>query len=200
MSRHCTPASASAARAATTPYSTKLRPHLPHGCMPTPATTTSLICAPPARPSRCCSDRLPLPHDVVVLIVAEQVLDDELDLLPDLEVVDAVAVGDLAEDDHLLVGELDARDRERREVSSSRDVGRRRLVLRVGEAPDPATAGERGLLELLAAARRVAAEERRLREEHRAARRAPVAQQRRLVAGGEPALDRRRARTPRGRF
>ena len=29
--------------AAATPYSTKLRPHLPHGCMPTPSTATSSI-------------------------------------------------------------------------------------------------------------------------------------------------------------
>src|SRR5882724_904327 len=41
MSGQATPASASAARAATNPYSTKLRPHLPHGCMPAPSTATS---------------------------------------------------------------------------------------------------------------------------------------------------------------
>src|SRR5437588_10738232 len=34
--RQSRPASASAARAATTPYSVKSRPHLPHGCMPAP--------------------------------------------------------------------------------------------------------------------------------------------------------------------
>src|SRR5215216_5281274 len=38
---HWRPASASAACAACTPYSTKLRPHLPQGCMPTPRTATS---------------------------------------------------------------------------------------------------------------------------------------------------------------
>src|SRR5207247_761668 len=45
---HASPASASASRVAATPYSTKLRPHLPHGCMPTPRTATSceLIGAP----------------------------------------------------------------------------------------------------------------------------------------------------------
>src|SRR3954469_2429465 len=188
MSLHSTPASASAACAATTPYSTKLRPHLPHGCMPTPATTTSVI------------DRLPLPHDVVVLVVTEQVLDDELRLLAYLEVVDAEAVSDLTEHDHLLVDELDRCDGERSVLRGPRHKGRRRLVLRVREAPDPAATGERRLLELLAAARRVAAEEGGLREEHRAAGRAPVAQQCGLVAGGEPAFDRRRARTPRGRF
>src|SRR3954449_6884899 len=120
--------------------------------MPTPATTTSVI------------DRLPLPHDVVVVVVTEQVLDDQLDLLPDLEVVDAVSVRDLTEHDHLLVGKLDGSDRERREVRSPRNIGRGWLVLRVGEAPDPAPPRQRGLLELLAAARRVAAEEGRLGE------------------------------------
>src|SRR5580692_9168496 len=34
--RQSRPASASAARAATTPYSVKSRPHLPHGCIPAP--------------------------------------------------------------------------------------------------------------------------------------------------------------------
>src|SRR3954447_4926298 len=121
MSGQATPASARAARAATTPYSTKLRPHLPHGCMPTPATTTSVTSTtPPAtharsrlrRPSRCGSYRLPLPHDVVVLVVTEQILDDELHLLAYLKVVDAEAVCDLTEHDHLLVGELDRCDGE----------------------------------------------------------------------------------------
>src|SRR3954465_2456901 len=98
MSLQARPASSSAARAATTPYSTKLRPHLPHGCMPTPATTTSVI------------DRLPLPHDVVVLVVTEQDPDYEPRLLAYLEVVDAEAVSDLTEHDHLFVGELDRRD------------------------------------------------------------------------------------------
>src|SRR5207248_9807744 len=88
-----TPASASAARAATTPYSTKLRPHLPHGCIPTPATTTSLTSTtPPATLERCRlrrrsrdapRHRLPLVDEVVIVVVAEQLLDDELDLLTD---------------------------------------------------------------------------------------------------------------------
>ena len=47
-----TPASSSAARAAATPYSTKLRPHLPQGCMPTPSTATcsTAISSPPSLP------------------------------------------------------------------------------------------------------------------------------------------------------
>src|SRR3954470_22536876 len=177
--------------------------------MPTPATTTSVTSTtPPAtharsrlrRPSRCGSYRLPLPHDVVVLVVTEQILDDQLHLLAYLEVVDAEAVCDLTEHDHLLVGELDRCDGEGCVVGCSRNVGRRWLVLRVREAPDPAASGERRLLELLATARGVAAEEGRLGEEHRAAGHAPVAQQCGLVAGGEPAFDRWRARTPGGRF
>src|SRR5688572_17699644 len=58
------PASARASRAASTPYSTKLRPHLPHGVMPTPATIASPI-----------AGHLPLPHELVL----EEGLDDELD-------------------------------------------------------------------------------------------------------------------------
>src|SRR3954463_3979052 len=183
------------------PYSTKLRPHLPHGCMPTPATTTSALIRPPPRPPpnngagyrrRSCagSDRAPLPDDVFAVGVTEQLFDHELDLLSDLQVVDGVAVGDLTEDHHLLVGEFDGRDGEGLEVLAARDVGRRRLVLRIGEGPDPAEARELGLLELLPRTGRIAAEERRLGEEHRAAGRAPVAQQGRLVVGGEPAVDR----------
>src|SRR5690606_23632345 len=41
-SDHASPASASAALAAANPYSTKFRPHLPHGCIPAPSTATSL--------------------------------------------------------------------------------------------------------------------------------------------------------------
>ncbi len=42
MSRHPSPASARASRAAASPYSTKGRPHLPHSCMPAPSTATLL--------------------------------------------------------------------------------------------------------------------------------------------------------------
>src|SRR3954466_10580011 len=134
-SRHATPASSRAARAATMPYSTKLRPHLPHGCMPTPATTTSALIRPPPRPPpnngagyrrRSCggSDRAPLPDEVFAFGVPEQLLHHQLDLLSDLQVLDRVAVGDLAEDDHLLFGELDSGDGERRELLAARNVRR----------------------------------------------------------------------------
>ena len=78
-----TSASASAARAAWTPYSTKGRPHLPHGCMPTPRTATSWLIGRPSwartphRPgasARCV--RSPLG-------VGVQGLDDQLDLRAD---------------------------------------------------------------------------------------------------------------------
>ena len=65
MSGHATPASASAACAATTPYSTKLRPHLPHGCMPAPRMAMSCsLTACSSVPQWC-----PLPDDVLVLVV-----------------------------------------------------------------------------------------------------------------------------------
>src|SRR6516162_6281146 len=102
MSRHPSPASSSAASAATTPYSTKLRPHLPHGCIPTPSTATSLMTAlrafalwsplpaiprfPPlgrgARAARCdrgsCHDP-PLPDQVLVLVILVQRAEHEFD-------------------------------------------------------------------------------------------------------------------------
>src|SRR5437016_12599131 len=106
---HARPASASASRAAATPYSTKLRPHLPHGCMPTPRTAMSLSligspCLVPRpvhrsatlelrsslrsasgqRGARSC--RLPLPDEVRVVVVLVEGLEHELDLLPDAQV------------------------------------------------------------------------------------------------------------------
>ena len=95
MSCHARPASASAARAATMPYSVKSRPHLPHGCMPTPRTTRSrslLDCAPCRRPD---VDRalLRAPSSAV------QRVDLELHRHPDLQVGGQHALGDLAEHD-----------------------------------------------------------------------------------------------------
>ena len=46
------------------------------------------------------------------LVVLEQRLDDQLDLLAGAQVVDADAVDDLAQDDQLLVGQLDGGDGE----------------------------------------------------------------------------------------
>src|SRR4029450_692924 len=93
-SRHASPASASAARAATTPYSTKLRPHLPHGCIPAPRITTSLTSA----------HHLPLPHGVDGVVVLVERLDDELHRLPCVQRGDIGAARELPEHDHLLVG------------------------------------------------------------------------------------------------
>src|SRR5919198_5446998 len=71
------PASPSAASAACTPYSTKLRPHFPHGCMPTPRTATSR-----SRIRRRSLDRLPLPDHVLIVVVLEQRAQRELHLFP----------------------------------------------------------------------------------------------------------------------
>src|SRR5271163_4566063 len=93
-SLHWRPASARASRAAASPYSTKLRPHLPQGCMPTPSTATlrsSGTCIP--RSSR---DRPPFPHQVLVVVVFVQHVHHQLDLGADLQVVDADPGHDLA--------------------------------------------------------------------------------------------------------
>ena len=82
-SRHSTPASASAACAATTPYSTKLRPHLPHGCMPTPRIAMSRSALIAARSLRC--GGRPLPHDVLVVVVFVERAEHELHVHADLE-------------------------------------------------------------------------------------------------------------------
>ena len=67
--------------AAATPYSTKLRPHLPQGCMPTPRTATS-SCSRSA-PAQL-GDGLPLPRSrCSVVVVGVQRLDDQLDLAAD---------------------------------------------------------------------------------------------------------------------
>src|SRR6185369_7257810 len=96
--RYCTsdqpsPASASAARAANAPYSTKFRPHLPHSCMPTPSTTTGSDVmgrsAPRSRPSgqRCAAllsrDSPPLPDGAHGLVVLGVRLDHELHRVAD---------------------------------------------------------------------------------------------------------------------
>src|SRR5271154_5080230 len=96
-----TPASARASRAAASPYSTKLRPHLPQGCMPTPSTATlrsSGTCAP-----RSGRHRPPFPHQVLVFVVLVQHAHHELALGADGEVVDGDLGHDLAHDDHLLL-------------------------------------------------------------------------------------------------
>src|SRR5947209_8100695 len=109
MSSHCRPASSSAAWAATMPYSTKLRPHLPQGCMPAPriATSRALMSPAPRRSggalSRSCC-RPPLPDEVLVVIVLVQRAEDELDLLPRVQGADVGGRVELAQDDHAFLG------------------------------------------------------------------------------------------------
>src|ERR1700736_3691934 len=79
MSRHSSPATCRAARAAATPYSTKLRPHFPHGCIPTPRTATRPDSGTGVTPVRRV-DRLPLPHQVLVIFVLVQHVGDEVHL------------------------------------------------------------------------------------------------------------------------
>src|SRR4051812_43920163 len=120
------PASASATRAACTPYSTKLRPHLPHGCMPAPSTATRLDIG------------LPLPHQIVPVVLGIQHVKHELDRHADMQLVDTNPVYDLAHHDEPLGLQLDSGDRERLVWIGGRYVRRRRLVARVGVRPDAA--------------------------------------------------------------
>src|SRR5579863_8891864 len=92
MSRQDSPASSRAWRAAASPYSTKLRPHLPQGCMPTPRTAT---CSGTGR-----LHRPPLPHEVLVLVVLVEGVEDELHLVADGQVLGRDPGDDLAEHDH----------------------------------------------------------------------------------------------------
>src|SRR5205085_11734218 len=88
-----TPASASAARAACTPYSTKLRPHLPQGCMPAPRTATSLL------------NGLPLPDQRLAVDV---LLNRQLNLITDLQRIERTRQH--AEHDHPFFGQLNRSD------------------------------------------------------------------------------------------
>src|ERR1700694_4040895 len=84
-------ASARGAWAAASPYSTKLRPHLPQGCMPAPSTAMRLssgIGPPlPVRWPRN-TDGAPLPHHVLVLVVLVEGVEHQLDLGPHTQVGD----------------------------------------------------------------------------------------------------------------
>src|SRR5579862_7364435 len=150
MSAHVTPASARAASAAATPYSTKLRPHLPHGCIPTPRTATSVLIARSSRLTwrvlsavrstrslRAPSDRLPLPHQVFVLVVLVERAHDELDLVAGVQRRQVHAGHQLAEHDHPLGRQLDGDDHVGLERVGG-DVRGWRLVAVVREGPDPA--------------------------------------------------------------
>src|SRR5205085_431919 len=103
MSDQATPASSSASRAAASPYSTKLRPHFPHGCIPAPRTAMGSVIGGP-----------PLPDEVLVVVVLEQRVDDELDVHPDRQLVDADVTDHLPHDDHLLRRQFHGRNCKRR--------------------------------------------------------------------------------------
>src|SRR3984957_11145991 len=111
MSVQATPASASASRAAASPYSTKLRPHLPQGCMPTPSTAT--LRSSGTRASRSSGHRPPFPHEVLVVLVFVEHVHHELDLVAHGQVIHRDLGRHLAHHDHLLVGQLHRRDAER---------------------------------------------------------------------------------------
>src|ERR1700692_2055033 len=153
---HDTRASRMASRAAASPYSTKLRPHLPQGCMPTPRTAT--LRSSGTRAPRSGRHGPPFPHQVLVVVILVEHVDDELDLGADGEVVHGDLGYDLAHHDHLLLGELDGGDAERH-VGVGRDVGRGRRVAGVGVRPHLAPTAQGHILELGTFAPGVAAEE-----------------------------------------
>src|SRR6202051_1273667 len=101
-SGHDTRASRMASRAAASPYSTKLRPHLPQGCMPTPRTAT--LRSSGTRAPRSSRHRPPLPHQVFVVVVLVEHVHDQLDLGAHRQVVHCDLGHDLAHHHHLLVG------------------------------------------------------------------------------------------------
>src|SRR5580704_14265243 len=105
-------ASCKASTAAARPYSTKLRPHLPHGCIPAPNTATRLgsgIGPPPSDRRRSGS---PLPHQVLVFVVLVQGVEHELHLASDGQLVHPDPRHDLAHHHHPFGAELDGGDGE----------------------------------------------------------------------------------------
>src|SRR5580704_7516106 len=89
------PASERASPAAARPYSTKLRPHLPQGCMPAPSTATLLSSGighllgsglPGGRRRR--RGRPPLPNQVLVLVVFVEGVEHDLHFGPDGQIID----------------------------------------------------------------------------------------------------------------
>ena len=88
----------------------------------------------------------PAPDRAVTGLVGVERLHDQLDLGADPHVVDAVTLGELAQD-HDPLGQLDGCERERHVGIAGRDVRRGRLVLRVGVGPDRPAAGQLGHLE-----------------------------------------------------
>src|SRR5580658_937480 len=197
MSRQPNPASASASRAAARPYSTKGRPHLPHSCMPAPRTATFLFSLPDTVRSTFLvgAERAPLPDQVVGAVLRVERLDHQLDLVSHPQVVDGHAAHHLAHDDELL-GRQFHRGQAEGHVGVGGHVGHRGLVARVGVGPDAAPARQLHGGERRRRAVGVAAVPRLRREGEGAAAFAARPQEGRwrpVVAGGEPALDRRDA-------
>src|ERR1700728_4994402 len=98
-----TPAWRRASPAAASPYSTKLRPHLPHGCIPAPSTA-------PRWASGMCGLRSPwppLPDQVLVLVVLVEGAEDQLDLVAHGQVTHSHPGDHLAHHHHPLGGQLD---------------------------------------------------------------------------------------------
>src|SRR2546423_3644028 len=147
-SLHRNPASSRAARAAVVPYSTKLRPHLPHGCIPTPRIATCRSASGTGRP--------PFPDEVLVIVILVEGAERQLHLGARAEGSHVGLRHELAQHDHALVGQLDGGDGVGLERVAG-DIGRRGLVAVVGERPHAPRSAQRHLLELAAPALRVAA-------------------------------------------
>src|SRR4051812_41257159 len=103
------------------PYSVKSRPHLPHGCIPTPSTITSsrtLMLCPPAAAQRAGrppldkprSCRLPRPHEPVALVVGVEDGEGYPHRLADRQVGGRDAADDLAEHDDPFACQFDGGD------------------------------------------------------------------------------------------
>src|SRR4051812_37945486 len=114
MSRHSTPASASARRIATAPMSIAVMSlKRPNGCSPTPMMATSSLLMRSSL-HRCECER----HDFVAGVVGVERYEHELHRHPDLE-HRGIRLGEPGLDLHF-AGQLDVADRERDEVLARR--------------------------------------------------------------------------------
>src|ERR1700694_1234132 len=103
---HATLASRSASPAAARPYSTKFRPHLPHGCIPAPNTATLFWLGIGLLRSGGGGPGAPLPHQVLVVVVFVQRVEHQLDFGSDGQLVHPHTGHDLAHHHHLFGAEL----------------------------------------------------------------------------------------------
>ena len=171
-----------------TPYSVNGRPHLPHGCMPTPRTATSCAHWSASSPSSVTGFQRQTEAGS-----SSSGSTTSSTSAPTLQVLDAVAVGDLAQHDDPL-GQLDRGERERlvgvgarRRTAPAAGTARRcsSTPSRAGSARRSRTPRRRR-----PGCGRSRPVSRRRREEDGRARRAPRPEQRRLRPGREPPLDR----------